>query len=384
MKIIADENIPFAREAFQDLGNVTTLPGREMQQQDLIDCDCLLVRSVTRVNQQLLNNTAVKFVASATIGTDHIDLDYLREQGIGFANAPGCNAESAAEYVINVLFYLAQQKGFDPFKLTAGIVGCGNVGSRVKKKLDALGIHCLINDPPKQDAGDDRENYVSLQTILHECDFITLHVPLTHTGEYATKHLLNEQQLEELLPGCILFNAARGPVIDNLALSDLLQRRKDLTVFLDTWEGEPSINIKLLKQVDFGSPHIAGYSYEGKLRGTQMILDAACNYFGEESEWKMQDHLPQKQIIQLADQSNEIELLASLLQQHYPVQKDYQKLLSLSKLEPREQAKAFDLLRKNYPLRYEYGQYRVSGVTAQKKAASLIEGLQFQVNRLSN
>jgi erythronate-4-phosphate dehydrogenase len=380
MNIIADENIPFAREAFQQLGIVTTLPGREMRQQDLIDCECLLVRSVTRVDQQLLENTAVKFVASATIGTDHIDLDYLQQQGIGFANAPGCNAESASEYVINVLFYLAQQKGFDPFELTAGIIGYGNVGSRVKKKLDALGIHCLVNDPPKQDAGDDRENYVSLQTILHECDFITLHVPLTNTGEYATRHLLDQQQLDELMDECILFNAARGPVIDNQALSDLLQHRKDLTVFLDTWEGEPSINLKLLSQVDFGSPHIAGYSYEGKLRGTQMILDASCDYFGEESEWKMQEHLPEKQIIQLVDQDDAVDLLGSLLQQHYPVQQDYQNLLSLNKLEAHEHAKAFDLLRKNYPLRYEYGQFIVTGISDNKKAASQIERLLFNTN----
>lgn len=380
MNIIADENIPFAREAFQQLGRVTTLPGREMRQQDLIDCECLLVRSVTRVDQQLLKNTSVKFVASATIGTDHIDLDYLREKGIGFANAPGCNAESASEYVINVLFYLAQQKGFDPFKLTAGIVGYGNVGSRVKKKLDALGINCLINDPPKQDAGDDRENYVSLQTILHECDFITLHVPLTLTGEYATRHLLDQQQLNEIMPGCILFNAARGPVIDNLALSNLLERRKDLTVFLDTWEGEPSINLKLLSQVDFGSPHIAGYSYEGKLRGTQMILDATCNYFGEESKWKMQEHLPEKQIIHLDDQVNEVDLLGSLFQQHYPIQQDYQNLLFISSLDNTQQAKAFDLLRKNYPLRYEYVQFIVTGILDNKKAASQIERLLFNTN----
>ncbi len=379
MKIIADENIPFATQAFQQLGDVSTLPGREMRQQDLIDCECLLVRSVTRVDQKLLENTAVKFVASATIGTDHIDLDYLQQQGIGFANAPGCNAESASEYVINVLFYLAQQKGFDPFELTAGIVGYGNVGSRVKKKLDALGIHCLINDPPKQDAGDDRENYVSLQSILHECDFITLHVPLTDTGEYATRHLLDQQQLDELLPECILFNAARGPVIDNQALSDLLQRRKDLTVFLDTWEGEPLIDMKLLSQVDFGSPHIAGYSYEGKLRGTQMILDASCSYFGEVAEWKMLEHLPEKQMIRLTDQGDEVDLLGSLLQQHYPVQQDYQKLLSISKLDSTEQAKAFDLLRKNYPVRYEYGQYKVSGIADNKKAASQIEGLLFSI-----
>lgn len=377
MKIIADENIPYAREAFQDLGDVTTLPGRAMHQQDIGDAECLLVRSVTRVNRQLLEGTAVRFVASATIGTDHIDLDYLQQQGIGFANAPGCNAESAAEYMINVLFYLAKQKGFDPFTLTAGIIGYGNVGSRVKSKLDALGIHCLINDPPKQDAGDDSVNYVSLQSILHECDFITLHVPLTRDGEHPTHHLLDQQQLDELTQGCILFNAARGPVIDNLALSRLLEHRKDLTIFLDTWEGEPSINMQLLSQVDFGTPHIAGYSYEGKLRGTQMILDAACDYFKMDSAWKMQDFLPQKQHIQLSDRSDNLALMVSLLHQHYPVQQDYQNLLSMNQIDHSQQAGAFDLLRKNYPLRYEYGQYIVDGIQKNKKAACLIDRLLF-------
>ena len=381
MKIIADENIPFAREAFQDLGTVHTLPGREMQQQDLLDCDCLLVRSVTPVNQQLLDNTPVKFVASATIGTDHVDLDYLHQRGIGFANAPGCNAESASEYVINVLFYLAQQKGFDPFKLTAGVIGFGNVGSRVKNKLDVLGINCLINDPPKQDAGDDSVNFVSLQSILHECDFITLHVPLTSSGDYPTLHLLAEPQLQELLPGCILFNAARGAVVDNKALSSLLEIRKDLTVFLDTWEGEPSIDMKLLSQVDFGSPHIAGYSYEGKLRGTQMILDACCEYFNRQSSWKMQDHLPQKRHISLQFKGDQTAAINDLLQQHYLVQQDYQTLLSLDKLAQPNRGTAFDQLRKNYPLRYEYNQFQISGISDYKKAAAQIERLGFNYKK---
>ncbi|MCK4707192.1 MAG: 4-phosphoerythronate dehydrogenase [Gammaproteobacteria bacterium] len=359
MKIIADENIPYAKQAFADLGKVKTLPGRNMKNSDLQKCDCLLVRSVTQVNQQLLKNTPVKFVASATIGTDHIDLDYLQQQNIGFSNAPGCNAESASEYMINALFELSQKKGFNPFELTAGIIGHGNVGSRVKKKLDILGIKTLVNDPPLQDAGDDSVNYVSLQTILHECDFITCHVPLTRDGDYPTYHLINKAALNELLENTILFNAARGPVVDNQALSALLNKRQDLTVFLDTWEGEPAINQKLLKQVDFATPHIAGYSVEGRLRGTQMILQAACQYFEKKSSWSMTDLLPPKQLINIST-NDTASIWPQLFKSHFSIQQDHNKLLALSELPKDQLAVEFDLLRKNYATRYEYNQFLIN------------------------
>lgn len=377
MNIIADENIPYVKQAFAELGNVTTLPGRNMQPSDLKDCKCLLVRSITQVNEQLLKDTPVKFVASATIGTDHIDLNYLQEHNIGFANAPGCNAESASEYMINVLFELARKKGFNPLELTAGVIGHGNVGSRVKKKLDILGINTLVNDPPLQDAGDDSVNYVSLQTILHECDFITCHVPLTHEGEYPTYHLLDESVLNELGKNTILFNAARGPVIDNPALSKILTQRTDLTVFLDTWEHEPTINQTLLQQVDFASPHIAGYSYEGRLRGTQMILDAVCSYFSDSTDWVMQDYLPQKQTLKLS-KNETLPGWIELFDQHYSVNEDHQRLLALANLSSEQCGKEFDLLRKNYPTRYEYNQFNVTGMT-DKKIASQIERLLFKL-----
>ena len=377
MKIIADENIPYAKQAFAELGEVSTLPGRQMKNSDLHNCDCLLVRSVTQVNEQLLENTPIKFVASATIGTDHIDLEYLQKKNIGFSNAPGCNAESASEYMINALFELSKKKGFDPFNLTAGVIGHGNVGSRVKKKLDILGINTLVNDPPLQDAGDDTVNYVSLQTILHECDFITCHVPLTSDGDYPTYHLIDKKALNELAENTILFNAARGPVIDNQALSALLNKRQDLTVFLDTWEGEPAINQTLLKQVDFATPHIAGYSIEGKLRGTQMIMLAACEYFDKQSSWSMTDLLPPKQLIDITTE-DVASIWPQLFKSHFSIQQDHNKLVGLSKLTRKQQATEFDLLRKNYATRYEYNQYFVTGIT-DKKIASQVERLLFNI-----
>ena len=380
MNIIADENIPYAKQAFTALGQVSTLPGRQMQSSDLADCDCLLVRSVTRVDRQLLEGTPVKFVASATIGTDHIDLDFLHQQGIGFANAPGCNAESASEYMINALFELSQKKGIDPFGLTAGIIGYGNVGSRVYQKLQALGIKTLINDPPRQLTGDDSIDYVSLQDIIQRCDFITLHVPLTRDGEHPTYHLFNEARLDALTEGCIFFNAARGPVVDNSALSALLRKRQDLTVFLDCWEGEPTIDQTLLKQVDFATPHIAGYSFEGKLRGTQMILDAACNFFNRSSDWKMRDYLPEKQQIELVSNSSP-ELWHELFSKHFRIEDDHRRLLALSELNHDELAKQFDLLRKNYPLRYEYEQYIIKNMDLTENLLTSIDKLLFSLNK---
>ena len=357
MNIIADENIPFVREAFGRIGTVSTLPGRNMTAGDLRGCDILLVRSVTRVDAALIGDAPIRFVASATIGTDHIDLEYLRQRGIGFANAPGCNAESASEYIIGALFHLAERRGFDPFSLRAGIIGHGNVGSRVRRKLETLGIEVLLNDPPKQQAGIDEHNYVSLQTLIDECDFITCHVPLTHDGEHPTWHLLDAARLAELRPGCILFNAARGAVIDNPALSALLRERPDLTVFLDTWEGEPSIDLELMRQVDLASPHIAGYSVEGRLRGTQMIHDACCRELGIDSHWFMQDHLPDPQPLTLEDGIRDFWF--RVFERHYPIRQDDRALRALAE-HPAHAAAGFDRLRKQYPPRYEYPQFRIS------------------------
>jgi len=377
MNIVADENIPFAKEAFTDLGDVHTCSGRSLKNTDLANCDCLLVRSVTQVNRQLLENTPVKFVATATIGTDHIDLDYLQQNNIGFANAPGSNAESASEYVINALFELTNKKGSDPFKLIAGIIGCGNVGSRVKHKLEVLGIKTLVNDPPLQLRDPDKFDYVPIDEIFEQCNFITFHVPLTKSGNFSTWHLLDEIRLARLKPETILFNAARGSVIDNNALSELLKIRHDLTVFLDTWEGEPAINQTLLKQVDLATPHVAGYSFEGKLRGTQMILDAACNFFKQSSSWAMQQHLPQKEVIELSNYSNK-KIWPELFSQHYTVEADHDRLLALAELSISDFAIEFDSLRKNYPRRYEYEQFKLHGIN-NKKAAAIARKLLFKV-----
>jgi len=359
VKILADQDIPQVAAAFRDLGEVELMPGRAITRANLQDCRCLITRTVTRVDSTLLQNTPVEFVGSATIGTDHIDLDYLAAANIGFSNAAGCNAEGAAEYVISGLFALSRRKGFDPLQLRAGIVGCGNVGSRLQKKLETLGIECLVCDPPLQQAGQSSQTFVELDTILRECNLISLHVPLTRSGKHSTFHLMNAQRLQSLREGCVLINAARGEVIDNHALLQLLARRDDLQVFLDTWENEPTLSRKLLRRVDLATPHIAGYSVEGRLRGTQMVLNAAAEYFNLRSGWHMSQQLPSRQRLDCHATGSKLEFWQDLLQQHCNIWRDHDAPMAAADLHDDEFAVHFDALRKVYPDRLEYERFNV-------------------------
>ena len=349
-----------------------------IRREHLTDCRCLIVRTVTRVDADLLNGTPVEFVGTATIGTDHIDLDYLAEADIGCSNAAGCNAEAASEYVISGLFALAQRKGFDPFKLKAGIVGFGNVGSRLHQKLDTLGIACLVCDPPLQEAGTSHQDFVDLDTILQKCNFVTLHVPLTRGGRHPTYHLLDAGRLKHLQQGCLLVNAARGEVVDNRALLELLNKRGDLLVFLDTWEHEPKLSLELLQRVDLATPHIAGYSVEGRLRGTQMVLDAACKHFKLKSSWHMSQQLPADKVLELQHSDSVAKAWHDLFRQHFDIWRDHEALISGSEMDPKSFAVHFDALRRVYLDRLEYERFIVqpknSGIPVQA-----IQQLGFQI-----
>ena len=225
MKIIADENIPCVEQAFASLGEVGLLPGRDMQRDQVRDADILLVRSVTRVDQALLEGSNVRFVGSATIGFDHVDRDYLTQQGIGFSTAPGCNATSAAEYVVSALMAISDKKNISLSGKSAGIIGCGNVGSRVRSKLAALGMTCKVNDPPLAASGD-HAAFVELEEAL-QADIVTLHVPLSNSGLHPTYHLVDATAMQKLKPGAVLVNTSRGAVVDNHALNALLEHRGD-------------------------------------------------------------------------------------------------------------------------------------------------------------
>ena len=272
MKIIADDNMPLVQELFSPYGEIITLPGRDITADDVQQADVLLVRSVTQVNESLLGGSKVRFVGSSTIGADHIDQSYLQQKGIKFANAPGCNANAVVQYVLSVLSTLRSNW----MEQTVGIIGCGSIGGKLYKILRALGVKCRCYDPFLATEGN--PHLVTFEAVL-ESDILSLHVPLTDSGPYPTYHLFNEQVLCNLTPNVLLINTSRGAVLDNQSVLHCFSERS-WQLALDVWEGEPGISLELLELVDICSPHIAGYSYDGKIKGTKMIFDAFCSSYG--------------------------------------------------------------------------------------------------------
>jgi len=354
LKIIADENIPFAREAFGALGEVTLISGREATPQVLRDCDLLFCRSVTKINRELLEGSRVRFVGTATIGTDHVDIPYLRERGIAFASAPGSNANSVAEYVVAALLVLARDGGFVLEGRTLGVVGVGNVGSQVVRKAEALGLRVLQNDPPlARRTGEPR--FLPLEALL-EADFLTFHVPLSREGEDATCHMADAALLRRLRPSACLLNTSRGAVVETQALKDALGRRRIAAAVLDVWEGEPAIDLDLLSQAAIGTPHIAGYSFDGKVAATEMIYRAACETLGVEPAWDPAAIMPPpghpRLEIRCAGRPDE-DVLREAVLTVYDIEADDRNLRQ-SPQPPAERGAYFDRLRKIYPERREF------------------------------
>lgn len=372
MKILIDENMPYAADLFSQLGEVVTKPGRTLTSDDLIDVDALMIRSVTKVNKSLLEKAdKLRFVGTATAGQDHVDQVLLEQQGITFTAAPGCNKVGVAEYVLSSLMVLGQQQGFSVFDKTIGIVGAGNVGTYLARCLDALGIRYLLNDPLKEQQGDSRQ-FHSLETIQTQCDVITLHTPITRDGDFPTYHLVDEAFLDTLAPGAILINAARGPVVDNQALKVALQQAssgegKPLTAVLDVFEHEPLVDLELLPLLAFATPHIAGYGLEGKARGTTMVFNRYCEFLGLDKQVSASSLLPVAPIpfVQLSKKWQEDDLFA-LIQLIYDVRKDdalFRREMIQSAGNDQQMAAAFDLMRKNYWDRREYSAITVAGET---------------------
>lgn len=296
-KIVADSNIPYAAEACADLGEVEIVDAADLSADRLRDCDILLCRSTRRIDAGMLDGTAVRFVATATIGTDHIDFDYLHERGIAFASAPGSNANSVSEYATSALLVLAEKLGRRLRTMTLGVVGVGNVGSRVVRKARALGMTVLENDPPlERETGDQRFSPIE---ALMGADVISFHVPLTEEGRDATYHMANEPFLRQMRDGAILINTSRGAVADGQALHAAIDDGRLAAVALDVWENEPRIDTELLAKVDVGTPHIAGHSLDGKVNGTKMVVDAAAEFLGAEPRWDPATALPPPDVPEL-------------------------------------------------------------------------------------
>lgn len=328
MKIVIDDKIPYIREAIAQItDNVVYLNGSSISASDVRDADALIVRTRTLCDEKLLGGSRVKFVATATIGFDHLDVDYLNRAGIHWINCPGCNSGSVAQYLRSVLILLTRDHGIRPSETTLGIVGCGHVGSKVRQIAQEMGFRVLVSDPP-----------LGMHCDLHECDIITYHVPLTKTGDYTTWHLADACFFDSLTREPIIINTSRGEVADNQALLQALRSGKVRQAVIDTWENEPNISRELLEAVYIGTPHIAGYSADGKVNADNMVIEGLCRFFGLPCPEKI---VPPELPVPICLKNNAED---NYLQVYNPIN-DSKKLKSAPE--------QFELLRGNYPIRRE-------------------------------
>ena len=383
MLIVADENIPLLDPFFDDIGEIRRVSARQMTASDVTDADILLVRSVTRVDERLLAGSRVKFVGTATIGTDHVDQAWLQSQKIGFASAPGCNATSVVEYVLSVINLFAERRGLDDWtSLTVGIVGAGNVGSALDRCLTRLGFQTRVCDPPRADAEASGEQaFVSLDEALG-CDVVTLHTPLTESGRHPTRYLLGAEKLGSLSSGQLLINSSRGEVVDGAALLTRLSRPDAPLVVLDVWEHEPQISVELAKQVWLATPHIAGYSLEGKVQGTEMIYQALCRFLGLPTRKSSGQFLPQPALSKLgfSRTARSEEAAATAIRACYDPRRDDARLRqTLTLPDSNERRLAFDDLRRNYPVRREFSSVKVQLKGGNRSLQDVFRSLGFRL-----
>jgi erythronate-4-phosphate dehydrogenase len=349
MKIVADENIPLLEAFFSDMcQELVTLPGREMSAEQVKDADILLVRSITQVNQALLEGSRVKFVGTCTIGTDHLDTAYLEQHNIQYANAPGCNAKAVVDYVLSCLLVLQERKQKNWQELSIGIVGAGNVGGLLYDTLKALGMNVIAYDPNVTDHNSEQN-----QIDVWQQDVVTLHTPIIRDGEHATHHLVDQARLASMKADACLINSCRGAVVDNQALLNHLHKQPNFNVILDVFEQEPSPSDELIKACLLATPHIAGYSLDGKYGGSAMIYEALCDAFALPKRLKLAQLISEAPVRKLSfsNEANTAYVMKQVIRNAYDVRDDHFRMLNLIGLNDEQKAKRFDRLRKEYPLR---------------------------------
>lgn len=370
MKIIIDNGIPFIKGVFEPFVDVEYYEGGEICNDHLRNAEVLIIRTRTKCNRKLLEGSKVRFIASATIGYDHIDIDYCREAGVKWVNAPGCNAGAVNQWVMAALLSYADKNNIDLTKRTLGVVGVGNVGEKVVKTAEALGMRVLLNDPPKSRL-EGRCGYVTIETILQECDIISFHVPLNYSGQDKTFHMVNDALLNKVIKGTVIINSSRGEVIDTNALLKALNTEQVKDAFIDVWENEPDINRELLKRSAIATPHIAGYSFEGKAQGTAMVVKAVSEYFNlplnswepEELEWGKERY----RII--ANGLSFQEICYNVVLNSYSIDDDTLKLLKYPG--------KFEELRGSYLMRHEPGYYELEIISDLPSIYSRLSSLGF-------
>lgn len=344
MKVIVDNKIPFIKEAIEKIADeVVYAPGKDLTPSLVKDADALIIRTRTHCNRGLLEGSKVKFIATATIGFDHIDTEYCREAGITWTNAPGCNSASVAQYLHSSLILLQESKGINLSEATIGIIGVGNVGSKIAKVAQELGMRVLLNDLPREDK-EGKQNFSSLQTLAKECNVLTFHVPLYKEGKYRTHHLADTAFFQSLKQKPVIINTSRGEVIETDALLNALETKLISDAIIDVWENEPAINLTLLKKVFLGTPHIAGYSADGKANATRMSLDALCRYFNIQADYQIIPPAPSQPQITA-------KTLSDAYLQIYDPRQDSNALKTHPEL--------FEKLRGDYPLRREKKAYTI-------------------------
>jgi erythronate-4-phosphate dehydrogenase len=381
MLIVADAKNALVNTAFHGLGEVRTLPTREITRAALRDADVVIVRSETRINADLLEGTGVRFAATATIGTDHVDLEYLRRRGIGFANAPGSNANSVAEYLVGALLVLMRDGKCSLPGSSIGIIGVGAVGSRVERMARALGMDVLLNDPPLARRTGDAK-YLPLQELLH-ADILSLHVPLTTGGEDPTYHLFDSGLIEGMKEGAMLINTSRGAVVETGALKSALRRGGLAGAVLDVWEDEPHIDSDLLALSTIGTPHIAGYSLDGKVNAARAIFQAVAAHFGLSASWALDEEtLPglERPLIRVADGAEEgSPVLLQVVRKCYDIEADDAGLRRMLALAGEERPDHFRALRSGYAVRREFRNSTVHLPDHLRETGDILRALGFPI-----
>ncbi len=373
MKVVIDKDIPFVKGVLEKHATVIYLAGGAITRDDLVDTDALIIRTRTKCNRALLDGTRVKFIASATIGYDHIDTKYCEATGIHWTNAEGCNSSSVQQYITAALFHLTNKLDFELAGKTIGIVGVGNVGSKVAHVCELLGMRVLLNDPPRE-RREGNGKFVSLRTIVEESDIVTFHVPLIPDGEDKTFQLVNHGLLSGMKPGQILMNTSRGEVVDTMALKSILKARKLAASVLDVWENEPAIDLELLRLVNVATPHIAGYSADGKANGTSMSVQALSKFFKLGIDHWFPENVPQPRdrVIELdCTTLKRQKILCKLVTRTYDIQADDQRL--------RNSPASFEQQRAEYPLRREFPAYTARLINAGSDIQSFAKQLGFEI-----
>jgi erythronate-4-phosphate dehydrogenase len=385
VQIVVNKHTPYAVKAFERIGKVTAFDTHEITKDTVKDADILIVRSETKVDHTLLDGSRVKFVGTVTIGTDHVDQEYLAKNGITFVSAPGSNSNSVGEYITAALFELAQSKGFSLNDKTIGIVGVGNVGSKVWRKAKALGMQVLLNDPPLHRLGSSYPLH-SLEKLM-EADIITLHVPLTRSGPDATYHLFDENRIRKMKRGAILINTSRGGIVETEVLKRTLSDGHLSTAVLDVWEKEPNINTSLLELVSLGTQHIAGHSLDGKVNALRMNYEAVCRFLGRPSDQEINALIPDSALPEIRVEgihTSVQQTLRDIVKQCYDITMDDQLLRQIISLPEEKRGKYFSRLRTEYRIRREFFNYTVCVDSEAKSLFNVLQLLGFKVTKAAS